>query len=373
MDDYPFDVDGRQFSPRKVMVIAEIGTGHRNDRQRGAELASAAVESGADCVKFQHVYADEIIHPATGMVPLPGGSVPLYERFRELETGPDFIAVMKETVERLGAIFLCSPFGQRSVRELRSMGVRAMKVASPELNFFQLLDEIASCGLPTLLSAGVSTLSDIEQALDHFDRRAGNIALLHCVTAYPAPETDYNLRVLPLLSGLLGIATGVSDHSLDPVLVPALSVAMGGSIIEKHFCLSRKDKGLDDPIALEPGAFAEMARAIRFAGKATAPDTITGLKEHYGSDTVEAVLGSGRKELAASERGNYLRTNRSIHARRAVSKGEVLDTGNLAILRTEKILRPGIHPRYLDIVTGRKAARDIPDGEGVEWEDIGAR
>jgi sialic acid synthase SpsE len=214
-------------------------------------------------------------------------------------------------------------------------------------------------------------LSDIEQALEHLPRLKGRLALLHCVTAYPAPETDYNLRILPMLSGLLGLAVGVSDHSLDPVLVPALSVACGGSIVEKHFCMSRGDKGLDDPIALEPDGFAEMVRAVRLAETTPATETVAGLRERYGSDTVEAVLGSGRKELAPSEKSNYLRTNRSIHARRPIAKGEVLEPGNLAVLRTEKILRSGIHPRYLVIVAGRKAARDIPDGEGVEWEDVG--
>jgi len=373
MKDFSFTIDDKQFSPHKVLVIAEIGTGHRNDRIRGEELAIAAIEAGADCVKFQHVYADEIIHPDTGLVPLPGGMVPLYERFRELETGPVFMAAMKETVERLGAIFLCSPFGMRSARELRSMGVRAMKIASPELNFIQLLREIESYRLPTILSSGVSTLSDIENALEFFPGYTDKLALLHCVTAYPAPEADYNLRVLPLLSGLLGLAVGVSDHSLDPVLVPSLSVASGGSIVEKHFCLSCSDEGLDDPIALEPSAFAGMVRAIRLAEKTSSSETIADLKEHYGNDTVESVLGSGCKKLAPSEKDNYLRTNRSIHARAAISRGDTFSMDNLAVLRTEKILRPGLNPRYLDMIIGREAARDIPDGEGVEWDDIGAR
>ncbi len=368
-----FRLGSTDYNSRKVLVIAEIGTGHLNDRLKGRELIAAAIESGADCVKFQHVYADEIIHPATGMVPLPGGLVSLYERFRELETGAEFIADMKEAVERLGALFMCSPFGLRSARELHDMGTRVMKVASPELNYIQLLDEIAAYSLPTILSSGVSKLSDIEQALEHFPAHGGMLALLHCVTAYPAPEADYNLRVLPLLSSLLGVVTGVSDHSLDPVLVPVLSVASGGAIVEKHFCLSRKDKGLDDPIALPPADFAGMVRAIRLAETTSAQDTLFGLREQYGSKTVEAVLGTGCKELAPSEKENYLRTNRSIHAQRAIPKGHVLDSSNLAILRTEKILRPGLHPRYMDIVSGRMAARDIPDGEGVEWADVGGR
>jgi len=118
----------------RVLIIAEVGTGHGGDPAKAAELIAAAVEAGADCVKFQHVYADEIIHPATGLVPLPGGMTPLYDTFRALETGPDFMARLKETVEALGAAFLCTPFGIRSARELRSIGVGALKVASPEPN-----------------------------------------------------------------------------------------------------------------------------------------------------------------------------------------------------------------------------------------------
>jgi sialic acid synthase SpsE len=373
MGERTFAVNGKVYSTEEALIIAEIGTGHRGDRGRGADLIAAAIESGANCVKFQHVYADEIIHPATGMVPLPGGAVPLYERFRALETGPDFIARMKDAVERLGAVFLCTPFGLRSARELRDIGVTAMKVASPELNFCQLLDEVASYHLPTIISTGVSLLSDIEFALDHFQAPPGSMGLLHCVTAYPAPESDYNLRVLPLLSGLFGIAAGVSDHSLDPILVPALSIASGGCMVEKHFCLSRKDDGLDDPIALEPVHFAAMAKAIHLAERSAASETIALLKHDFGDDVVESILGNGKKELARSEKDNYLRTNRSIHAKRAIARGEVLGASMLAVVRTEKILRPGIQPRFLDIIGGRKAARDIPDGEGVEWEDVGGR
>ncbi|PKL09919.1 MAG: spore coat protein [Spirochaetae bacterium HGW-Spirochaetae-7] len=355
------------------MVIAELGTGHGGDPGKAAELIAAAVESGADCVKFQHVYADEIIHPATGLVPLPGGPTPLYARFLALETGIDFLADMKERVEALGVIFLCTPFGLRSARELRSIGVAAMKIASPELNYTQLLDEVSSYRLPTILSSGVSRMSDIEEALEQFGEPGPGLALLHCVTAYPAPEADYNLRVLGSMSALFGMAVGVSDHSLDPVLVPALAVAAGACIVEKHFCLSRKDDGLDDPIALPPTDFSMMAQAIRAAEMDGSKSTIETLVADYGASRVESTLGDGVKRLAPSERANYRRTNRSIHASRHIASGDRFGTDNLAILRTEKVLRPGLHPRYLAMTMGRAAARDIPDGEGVEWEDIGGR
>ena len=370
-----FVADGVSYHPGKPLVIAEIGTGHGGERSKAIELLHAAREAGAGCAKFQHVYAREIIHPRTGDVPLPGGSIPLYERFLSLETGPDFFADLKEKAEALGLLFLCTPFGVRSARELAGLGVRALKVASPELNHVELLDEVARLALPAILSSGVSTLGDIERAVDRLRIHAAgvpSIALLHCVTAYPAPEEDYNLRVLESLSRLLGLAVGVSDHSRDPVLVPALAVCAGASIVEKHICLSRSDPGLDDPIALPPSDFRRLTEAVRVAA-ADPRSAREALEREYGSQRVEAVLGDGRKRLAPSERANYGRTNRSLHALRPIPRGESFTRENVAALRTEKILRPGLDPALFDVVLGRRAARDVPDGEGIEWADIGGQ
>jgi sialic acid synthase SpsE len=374
--EYGFRIGDVRYDGGRPLIIAEIGTGHGGDEDKAAELIDAAIGAGAVSVKFQHVYADEIIHPATGYVPLPGGPVALYDRFRALETGPKFMSRLKERVESLGAVFLCTPFGPKSARELRDMGVGVMKIASPELNYAQLLDELATYGLPTILSSGVSKLADIEGAIE---RLSGSpLALLHCVTAYPAPEEDYNLRVLGALSTLFGVPVGVSDHSLDPVLVPALAVASGACIVEKHFCLSRDDLGLDDPIALPPGDFRRMVDAIgRISAIAAGPGgseaAISELAAEFGVERVEATLGNGRKRLAPSERANYSRTNRSIHASRPIAMGATLGYDNLAVLRTEKVLRPGLDPRYLPLAIGRAAARDVPDGEGLEWADLGDR
>ena len=234
-----FSVGARRFGPGKALVIAEIGTGHGGDLAKARELIAAASESGADCVKFQCVFADEILHPHTGQVLLPGGAIALYDRFRQLEEDEDFYAALKEYAEATGLLFLCTPFGLRGARLLRRIECEAMKIASPELNHFPLLDEVASYGLPVILSSGVSVLGDIDRALGHFPARGANgvgdapgVALLHCVTSYPAPATEYNLRVLGSLGALFGLPIGVSDHSLDPVLVPALSIAAGGVIVE---------------------------------------------------------------------------------------------------------------------------------------------
>ena len=350
-----------------VFVIAEIGTGHDGDLARARALIEAASDAGADCAKFQAVLADEIIHPNTGEVPLPGGSVSLYQRFRSLERDREYFAALKEHTERAGLVFLCTPFGPGSAAMLDAMGVAAYKIASPELNYTALIHQVAGYGRPIILSSGVSTLGDIERALD----AAGNeTVLLHCITAYPAPAEEYNLRLLPSLASLFGVPVGVSDHSLDPVLVPTASVAAGGSIVEKHLCLSRSGEGLDDPIALPPQEFRRMVKAVRRAEVEGREATLDRLAGDYGAARVEAVLGDGVKRLAPSERANYGRTNRSLHARSFIVAGEPLSEANIAVLRTEKLLRPGLSPELLSTVIGKHTVRDIPAGEGIVWEDL---
>ncbi len=352
---------------RSVLVVAEVGTAHRGDAGRARELIDAAAEAGADCAKFQAVWADEILHPLAGGVDLPGGRVPLYERFRELERPERFYRELKAYTESRGLAFLCSVFGLRSARLLRGLGVQAIKIASPELNHFPLLAEVGGYGLPLLLSTGVSTLADIERALAV---TGPGVVLLHCITAYPAPETEYNLNLIPTLSRIFGVPVGLSDHSLDPLLVPVLAAALGAPVLEKHIGLSRQDAGLDDPIALAPPDFTRLVEGVRRAER-LGPAAATGwMEELHGAERVRQVLGSGVKALAPSERGNYHTTHRSIHARRAIRAGEALGEDNLAILRSEKNLRPGLDPAFLPVLCGRRARRDIPDGDGIGWEQV---
>lgn len=367
-----FTLNGREWTGKHPMIVAEIGTGHGGDRQKAFELVDAAAESGADCAKFQIVYADEILHPNTGFVKLPGGSIRLYDRFRELELDPSFYAEMYEYCAKKGILFLCSPFGIRSARELAALSPEFIKIASPELNHFPLLAEVSSFGLPLVLSSGVSRLGDIERALEATSR-VQNRVLLHCVTSYPAPEEDYNLRVLGSLSRAFGIATGVSDHSLDPVLVPVLAASEGAVMIEKHICLSRSDPGLDDPVALPPDLFARMTRAVReFAGMGTSAAR-EALSFEYGAGKVEAILGDGIKRLAPSEKANYERTNRSLHYATDFPAGHELSGGDVTVVRTEKILTPGLGPEWLATVEGTILTQNVQSGAGVSWEDLISR
>lgn len=353
---------------KRTYIIAEIGTAHQGSLGKAEKLIKAAARSGADCAKFQVVFADEIIHKNTGTVPLPGGDIPLYQVFRDLEQDRDFYRNLKEMTEAEGMDFLASPFGLKSAALLRDIGSDQFKIASPELNHYPLLKEVASYNKDMILSSGVSTLGDIEEALKITGTE--RTTLLHCITAYPAPPEEYNLKLIPLLAQLFGVQTGVSDHSTDPVLVPLLSVAVGGRMIEKHFTLSRMTDGLDDPIALEPEDFRKMADSVREAEARGIESIIPTLTKKYGETLVNAVLGSGRKVLAPSERNNYERTNRSVHAAEELKAGTVLTRQNCALLRTEKVLRPGISPLYWEEILGRTVKCPVPDGEGIRWEDL---
>lgn len=264
-----------------------------------------------------------------------------------------------------------------------------IKIASPELNHFPLLREVASYRLPVILSTGVSTLEDIASALSFFPRNetegdgspfpshpalSDPVILLHCVTAYPAPEEEYNLQLIPKLSARFNVPVGLSDHSADPLLVPSAAAALGARAVEKHICLRHNEAGLDDPFALKPGQFEEMVREIRrYERLYSETGTEAGLKalrESCGCKRAERIIGDGVKRLAPSEAGNYARTNRSIHAVIDLSEGAVLSKKNIAVLRTEKVLTPGLHPKWFDTILGRRLERPVPAGEGIGWEDL---
>ena len=345
-----------------ALIIAEIGTAHEGKQDKACALIDAAARAGADAVKFQWVYADEILHPA-----LPTGQVRLYDRFKALECGADFYAAMLEYAHSRKVQFGCSPFGLKSLSELLAVKPDFVKIASPELNHYPLLTALADfrrsqqeqglAAIPVIISSGVSRLSDIERALGILGR--DGVAVLHCIASDPGPEGEYIL-------------------SLDAVLVPSLCAAQGGTVIEKHITLSRKTSGLDDPIALDEKDFALMCRAVKEAytvieelgGKHGKEEIIARMSGIYGTEKVQAVLGDGVKRLAPSEKQNYGRTNRSLHFTRALKAGEYVSPSDIAVLRTEKVLTPGISPEYARRITGARLVRSVTNGEGVQWEDF---
>lgn len=368
------------------MIIAEIGTSHEGSFEKAKCLIDAAAECGADAAKFQWVYADEILHPKTGFVDLPTGRIPLYERFKQLECPKEFYKAALEYAHSKNLKFVCSPFGVKSLEQLFELNPDAVKIASPELNHFPMLRLLAqfrarqiSCGenpIRVIVSSGVSKLKDIEAALEILGKE--NVALLHCVTAYPAPEDDYNVRLVSTLREIFGVETGISDHSLDAILVPCLAAAEGAACFEKHITLSKKTSGLDDPVALEPEQFSQMTQALRqceaalnhYGRERGRQEIINQISMQYGSERVEKVLGSGVKNLAASEEKNYGRTNRSLRYMNTCSCAHVLQESDVGVLRTEKILMPGIPPEFFERVIGKRLVRNVESGDAVCLEDF---
>jgi len=367
---------------RTPIIIAEIGTSHQGDLARGFELIDAAADAGARVAKFQVIFADEILPPEAGFVRLPGGAVPLFKVFESLERPAEFYAALKERTLGRGLEFLASPFGRKGFELLEEIGVAAWKVASPELNHEELLEMLARTGKPLILSTGVSRIEDIRRALEIAEGAfpggtRQSVALLHCLTSYPAPENQANLRAIQTLKKTFGLPVGISDHSKHAVLIPALAAALGAAIIEKHISLDPGPGGLDDSVALNPRDFAVMCAAVIHytpprgrKPEAHLAATVEELSGEYGRRRVEAPLGDGIKRLACSEIANYRRSNRSLHAVGALPAGTLLSERNSAILRTEHNLRPGIEPRDRHRAYGRRLAESIPPGEGIRWEDL---
>lgn len=362
----------------KVLVVAEIGTAHGGSITKAKKLIDGVSATGAQAVKFQWVYADEILHKKTGIVKLPSGDTTLYDSFKKLECDVDFYGECKDYAHEKGLLFVCSPFGPRSLAELLSIKPDFLKIASPELNYVQLLQQVHDGAGATkiIVSSGVSKLSDIERALEILQDRA--VTLLHCVTSYPAPATDYNVRLVATLRAIFGVETGISDHSTDPILVPVLSVLQGATVVEKHITLSHDTDGLDDKIALDVEQFSLMVHCIkqteaaltRYGNEIGAEKVLEQLSDSYGAEFVEQVIGNGAKVLAKSEQANYTRTNRSLHYLDDMNAGEVVAATKIGILRTEKVLSVGLQPCFLDKVVGHRLTKAVKSGDGVQWEDF---
>ena len=371
--DLEFAIEDKVFSSRHPLIIAEIGTAHAGDIHKAFKMIDDAVWAGADAVKFQIVYADEILHPNSGYVRLPQGDVLLYDKFKLLELPPSFYAKLADYVQKKGIMFSASVFGERSFQDLLALQPDFFKVASPELNYHSLIKDIAKCGIPLILSTGVSRLSDIESAVEAVRSVSSElpIAILHCITSYPAPEAEYNVSLIENLTNIFGIPVGLSDHSLHPFFIPALSLAFSSCIIEKHICQCRNEKGLDDKIALEPNDFKLMCKTIREVEGKTKEEIIAYLiKEGIGEKSIFNAIGNGVKFLAPSEFQNYERTNRSIHYVHDMKKGTPIKKEDICIVRTEKILSVGLFPNMYDVILHSVLQRDVKAGEGVQFDDI---
>lgn len=341
-------IDGRPIGAGcPTYVIAELSANHRGRFEDAAALVAAAQECGADAVKVQTYTADTLtIDVDSDLFRHEGDSLwagrTLHDLYREASMPWEWTPKLQTIARDLGIAFFSTPFDPTAVDFLESLGVPAYKIASFELVDLPLLRKVAATRKPTLVSTGMATLREIEDAVRSFREAGGSsLALLKCTSAYPAPPEEANLRTIPDLARRFGLPAGLSDHTLG-IAVPVAAVSLGAAIVEKHFTLSRAEPGPDRAFSLEPGEFRGMVEAIRAA---------------------ESALGSVRYEPTARE-AESRRFRRSLFVVRDVKAGERFTADNVRSIRPAA----GLPPADLERVLGRRAARDVARGTPLAWE-----
>lgn len=345
-----FEIAGREVGgAAPCYVIAEAGANHNKDMGVARELIDVAAQAGADAVKFQ-VYSGRDLYSRKT------------PRFRYLEgvtdkTASDLleeIALPREWISELVDYarsrqipFFATPFDADAVRELQEAGVPAMKIASFELVDLDLIAATAATSLPLILSCGMATYGEIDDALDAVARVGGRqVALLRCASLYPAPPEIMNLRAMATMRAAFGLPVGLSDHTTG-IAVPLGAAGIGMKLLEKHFTLDRTMQGPDHPFAIEPDELRDLISGIR---------------------AIETALGSGRlegpSELEAQEM--YRLARRSLIAARDIPAGTVIAREHLVVKRPGY----GIAPKEIDRVVGRTARIDIEADDILTWEMI---
>jgi sialic acid synthase SpsE len=344
-----FSIGGRRVGiGEPCYVIAEAGVNHNCDVQLGYALIEAAGKAGADAIKFQNYKASKI---STRVAPRywkdeadPRGSQ--WDTFDKLDklSDQDFKSLLGHA-RHVGITAFSTPFDDEAVDFLASLDVPAIKIASADLTCHPLLERSARLRKPMILSTGTSTLGEVEEALGVCQRAgADEVVLLHCTLKYPCPPEGINLRMMVhLMRAFPGIPVGLSDHSLG-TSVPQAAVALGATMIEKHFTVDKTLPGSPDHhLSVDPPEMKAMVTGIR---------------------TVEKALGKEVKGLEPLEQDAYHYARRSLTSAVAIPRGSVLTREML----TYKRPGTGISPRLLDLVIGRIASRDIPEDTTLTWE-----
>jgi sialic acid synthase SpsE len=333
-----------------AFVIAEAGSNHNGDESTALALIDCAARAGADAVKFQTFRADALVartaHPIATLTDSFGrfGST-VHDMFRKLEMPLEWLPRLREHAERQGLVFLSTPFDEESVELLDRIGVPAFKIASYEIVHLPLLRRVARTGKPVLLSTGMASLEEIQEALDAIAAEGNDqVALLHCPIGYPVAVDDVHLAVMDTIRAAFRTPVGFSDHTLG-TSIPIAAVARGAALIEKHFTLDAHQAGPDHAFALEPEALTAMVRGIR---------------------DVERAIGLPEKRCQPSEALHYERGRRSLFAAVSIAAGTVIRPEMIAVLRPGV----GLKPKYLDTIVGRTAKRSLEAFQPISWDDV---
>jgi len=344
------EINGRKIGAGyPVYIVAELSANHRQQFDEAVKLVKAAKEAGADAVKLQTYTPDTLtIKCNAPEFRISGGTLwdgkTLYDLYSEASMPWEWQPRLKKMADNLGIDLFSSPFDKTAVDFLEGVGVPAYKVASFEIIDIPLIEYIASKGKPIIISTGMATRDEIDEAIQVAQREgARQIALLKCTSAYPASPEEMNLRAIPNMTRKFKVPVGLSDHTLG-IAIPLAAVALGACIIEKHFTLSRSTLSPDSAFSLEPQEFKTMVEAVR---------------------TAEKALGKISYKVSEQEAKSRV-FRRSLFVVRDMQKGEVFTEENV------RSIRPGygLPPHHLKDVLGRRASCDIKRGTPLSWEFV---
>jgi N-acetylneuraminate synthase len=343
------EINGHRIGPGyPTYIIVEMSANHNQSFEHAVELVRLAKSFGADAVKLQTYTADTITLDSDGAsFQIHGGlwdGRSLHELYDEAHTPWEWQPKLKAVADELALDIFSSPFDDSAVEFLEQMNMPAYKVASFELVDIPLVQRIARTGKPMIMSTGMATLAEIEEAVQAArDAGATQIALLKCTSAYPAQPDEMNLRTIPHLAEHFQVPVGLSDHTMG-IAVPVASVALGACIIEKHLTLSRKDPGPDSAFSLEPDEFKAMIEAVRIAEQALG-------QARYGVTEHDAASRAFR---------------RSLFVVRDVKEGAEFTPENIRSIRPGN----GLAPKHLQEVLGKRAVKDISAGTPLGWDIV---
>lgn len=337
-------------SAPKVFVIAEAGVNHNGDLSLALRLCDAARQAGADAVKFQTFRAEDLVVPGAPTAQYQArqtGEVDQFVMLQRLELSLQQHQQIKAHCDSIGIEFFSTPFSVDAVDLLVGLGVKRLKLSSGELTHRALVEHAAATKLPLLMSTGMATMEEIIEAVGWVRAARGHlheVVVLHCTSAYPAPDDTLNLSAVRQMALRLAVAIGYSDHSLG-IEAPLAAVALGATVIEKHLTLDCTMPGPDHSASLEPDGFARMVQGIR---------------------RVSAMLGDGVKAPRPDELDTARVARRSVVTTQAIAAGTVLTVGMLACRRPAT----GIAPRELPGLVGRRARQAIAPGTVLQWDHI---
>lgn len=332
----------------RCFIIAEAGVNHNGDIDIAKQLVDKAYEAGADAIKFQTFKAENLVTknaPKAEYQKSTTGDGNQFEMLKKLELSTKDHIVLKKYCEEKGVMFISTPFDFESVDLLEEIDVPLYKVGSGDLTNLPLLKYIASKNKPIILSTGMANLGEVEEAINTIYETGNNkLILLHCTSNYPTAYEDVNLRAMLTMQEAFKLPVGYSDHTIG-IEVPIAAVTLGAKVIEKHFTLDRNMKGPDHRASIEPDELKMMVRSIR---------------------NIETAMGDGIKRCNKSEENIRKVARKSIVAGRDISKDEVITINNISFKRPEF----GLKPKYVDLVVGKKARRNIKVNEFITFNDV---